>query len=178
MQTDKCHICESGKKVKAAFDSKVIPLINEAHKNCKNCSRDKFCSAEDTFPDKLKLQKARQLYQEPLQLWEEHVFSNKHQQEQFKLQQESLKSGDAILVVDYKENISMGESLIQLGQDFYNRPQRAFFGGVLLYKEQDTIKKHHFDIMSVRGQFRQEGWRRKTHFTLHVVQSSKIRSTT
>ncbi|EFA84023.1 hypothetical protein PPL_03096 [Heterostelium album PN500] len=59
-----------------------------------------------------------------------------------------LKSGECIILCDFKENISLGKSKVQVSHEFYQQPARTFFGMVLFYKQGDKLKIHYYDCLS------------------------------
>ena len=54
------------------------------------------------------------------------------------------------MVLDYKENLRLGQSLEEEGRTFFNRPHRTVFGAVLLYRETEgePLRVHYFDVVS------------------------------
>ncbi|EFA82843.1 hypothetical protein PPL_04538 [Heterostelium album PN500] len=59
-----------------------------------------------------------------------------------------LKAGECIILCDFKENISLGKSKVQVSHEFYQQPARTFFGMVLFYKQGDKLKIHYYDCLS------------------------------
>jgi|GEM_PF-5095479 len=78
-----------------------------------------------------------------------HLQMKVTQREFFKDTCDNLKTGEAVLVFDYKENVSLNITHTQLNQDFYCTPQRTMFGVVLAYvNKTGQLVKHYFDILS------------------------------
>ena len=78
-----------------------------------------------------------------------HLQMKSTQRNYFKDVCDALQKGEAVLVFDYKENISLNITHTQLNKDFYSTPQRTMFGVVLGYvNDEGEFVKHYFDIMS------------------------------
>ena len=78
-----------------------------------------------------------------------HLQMKVTQRDYFKDTCDNLKIGEAVIVFDYKENVSLNITHTQLNQDFYCTPQRTMFGVVLAYVNQTgELVKHYFDILS------------------------------
>ena len=67
----------------------------------------------------------------------------------FDKQKNELKQGEAILVIDFKENITLGKGPRELGQSWYKRERRTIFGMVLYLRLLNgEISKHHLNVVS------------------------------
>jgi hypothetical protein len=78
-----------------------------------------------------------------------HKLINKETKEQFQLLLDQLKVGQAILTIDFKENITLGRGPRELGQSWYSWERRTIFGMALLKWEMDgRISKWHFNLVS------------------------------
>lgn len=60
----------------------------------------------------------------------------------------NLKTGEAVIVMDFKENLRLNRAPEELGRDFYNAPQRGVFGIVVWYREGEDLVKQEVDIVS------------------------------
>jgi hypothetical protein len=61
-----------------------------------------------------------------------------------------LSEGELLLVMDFKENLALDCGIQEVNRQFYNKPQRSFFGLVACYrdKNEEPLKKSHFDFVS------------------------------
>jgi hypothetical protein len=66
-----------------------------------------------------------------------HKIINKETKEQFQLLVDGLKPGQGILIIDFKENITLGRGPRELGQSWYTRERRTIFGMAFLKREAD-----------------------------------------
>ncbi|KAL6067912.1 hypothetical protein QOT17_008598 [Balamuthia mandrillaris] len=89
------------------------------------------CKHQTSTSDKL------QTLQEEYQYFLTHLEHVEQQKKSFKEQKNKLQGIDqeAILVMDFKENIKLGISRDEEGCNFYSQPQRTIFGATLLYQE-------------------------------------------
>ena len=67
----------------------------------------------------------------------------------FKEMKDNVQRGEVIIVIDFKENISLNKTRISTNHNFYNKPQRTCFGAVLIYRNNEgKVANHYFDIFS------------------------------
>ncbi len=63
-----------------------------------------------------------------------------------------MREGEAVLVIDFKENITLGVSDEEASHDFYGRPQRTIFGAVLIWRSVSSVGKslsfRYYDVIS------------------------------
>lgn len=60
-----------------------------------------------------------------------------------------LEVGEGLLILDFKENIKLGLSMIQCSHEYYETPQRTLFGAVLFHKVSETKEvRVYFDVIS------------------------------
>lgn len=138
-RSDLCEICQKGKyigkKLKGSF-----------HSACVDCDLV-TCDISSQLTDQ-----NRQFYEsqtQRLKLYKDHQELVQHQRKSYKQQISDLLVDEAIIVMDFKENIKLQQSNEQIGKDFFNQPQRTLFGVALIYKDASgDIKKHFYDIFS------------------------------
>jgi hypothetical protein len=84
-------------------------------------------------------------------LYQQHQQRCAHQRNKFKdMTTRYLKENEneCVLIMDFKENISLNLEQVQVGRDFYGRPQRTCFGVVMMCYEEDELRKVQFDVFS------------------------------
>jgi hypothetical protein len=78
-----------------------------------------------------------------------HKLSNEKIKGAYQKQLSSLKAGEALLTIDFKENVTLGCGPRELGQSWYKRERRTIFGMILYRREASgTIIKHKYCIVS------------------------------
>jgi hypothetical protein len=78
-----------------------------------------------------------------------HNIINKKTKDQFQHLLDNLKTGQGILTIDFKENITLGRGLRELGQSWYPQERRIIFGMMLFKREADgSLSKWHFNLVS------------------------------
>ena len=93
-----------------------------------------------------------------------------HQRKTFNLQKESLKKGQVLLVLDFKENVKINQCPVdQISSEFYSSYQRTVFGIVMYYFDEDSlqIQKCFYDIFSDNTK----------HNSLFVIKASRLLNT-
>jgi hypothetical protein len=68
--------------------------------------------------------------------------------EDFYNDKKKLKTGEAVIVMDFKENLRLNRAPEELGRDFYNAPQRGVFGIVVWFRRGEDLVKQELDIVS------------------------------
>jgi hypothetical protein len=64
-------------------------------------------------------------------------------------QMENLKQGHAILVLDFKANITLGKGPVEDSGVFFRAPQRTIFGGAAFFVSEENVRyKVHFTVIS------------------------------
>jgi len=148
-KTDLCPDCHAGKRL----ETRYLKMMRQRHRNCshppieEDCNKCKLEIPHNKFPQKfwerLRLEKNRIL------AYRHHVQRFHHQREKFKKEEQDLKKGEVLLVMDFKENMSLKSAPEETGQDFYYKPQRSVFEVVAIFKGENGKKKHHyFDFFS------------------------------
>ena len=66
----------------------------------------------------------------------------------YKDQKENLKDGECVVVMDFKENVQMGGSSLEIDRDFYGKQPASVFGLVMFFKKDGKVKKVHHDFVS------------------------------
>lgn len=62
---------------------------------------------------------------------------------------ESLKAGQVIMVIDFKENLKLGSAPVEVGQDFYEKTSVSCLGcAVHVGKNDGACVTHYYDILS------------------------------
>jgi hypothetical protein len=117
-KTDMCHIC-----------AKLPQLGKELNRNDINDTRQAEILEEISEIKEHRLQKERQ-------------------RAQFKKDKTSLKEGEALIEMDFKENVHLGDGPVQLGRDFYQTPHRAVFGVVMWYVDNGQLVRQDIDYIS------------------------------
>jgi hypothetical protein len=125
--TDMCGVCKSGKLASSQLE-KLKAIIN---------------------PTQVQLDLIQEL-QPAVDAYNAHRDLNQQRKIDFKRVKHDLKVGEAILISDFKENVSLNRGEEELGSHFFNRPQRSVFCVVLLYKRIDGGEVHQmtFDFVS------------------------------
>ena len=137
-QTDKCELCELGKM----------------HKRRAECMEGKLDQLRDQKKRRIgggdqsnidheikKIRKNLKKLQEQLDFYNHHVEANTTQREEFKKQRKNLGNGACQVVIDFKENISIGGGSVETGRDFYNKSNKTVLGMVVYYKSNKKIEK-------------------------------------
>ena len=165
--TDLCEICQNGKKAQRQLDTKLssIHLHCASHSVpspvCASVTDNSLsvpgklsdscvtgtCTLELELEDSVKVILC-QLRNTVLHV-QLHQENNKHQQHQFKLNKKKLKQGEAIGVIDFKENLHLNIEAEETGYNYYTKPQRSFFSLCIYYLDQDgNIQTKFFDCIS------------------------------
>jgi hypothetical protein len=134
-KTDMCEICQKGKEatqqlVEAAErESKRVRLNNPA--------------APDT--DNSDLEAAR----ENVRLYHVHQQVAQFQREHYDTSRKQLKDGQALILMDFKENLKLGSGPVEVGQDFYQKTQVTCLGfAVHIGHTNKPCTTHYFDVLS------------------------------
>ena len=155
-QTDMCEYCVHGKGAYQSYKK----ILKDIHKNCQksNCQISINCTAEEILSDRFNLCTQQKLMmnknnfielKERVQNYVCHLKRRATQQTAYKTAVSNLKSSECLLVIDFKENISLNLASIEIGSDFYSKPQVSVFGVVAVYKDSNNIKRYfYFDIFS------------------------------
>lgn len=78
-----------------------------------------------------------------------HKLSNEQIKIAFNKQVAGLIPGTALLMYDFKENVSLGVGPRELGQSWYSKERRTIFGLVVLTKTPEgQVHKLHFNVVS------------------------------
>ena len=91
---------------------------------------------------------ARQEIELDIQRSRHHRDKKDARREDFINDKQALKSGEVIIVMDFKENLRLNRGPDELGRDFYNAPQRAVFGFVVWFRRGEDLVKQEVDIVS------------------------------
>lgn len=83
-----------------------------------------------------------------MDLYDKHFKRQEVQRGKFSEMRKFLLPNDCMIVFDFKQNLSLGGTLVQYGRDFYNRPSRTCFGVVIIYRRHGQEKKIYFDLFS------------------------------
>jgi hypothetical protein len=121
-ETDKCPVCEQGKSYKRSLE-----------KLLQNPEGD--CSKITTLVSELKV----------VQI---HQNLKTKQSAAFKKQKESLKEHEAIMILDFKENLKLGGGPVEVSSVFYSKVQRTVFTIALITKSLNREQYHYFDFVS------------------------------
>lgn len=118
-ETDKCNICTSFKNLqKKEEDFRKNGLI---------------------IPNKLK---------EEIKSIKNHKKFQVHQKNQYNQDVKDLKENDAILILDFKENIKVGGGPVETSQSFYDRTPVSILGFALVTKPNNKINYEYHDFLS------------------------------
>lgn len=67
----------------------------------------------------------------------------------FNNQKESLQKGEALIVMDFKENVSLGKAQKETSRNFYDTPHRSVFCIAVIHKsEENETRISYFDYIS------------------------------
>ena len=69
-----------------------------------------------------------------------------HSTKVYKAQQENLKPGEVLVVLDFKENLQVGSGPIEVGNDYYSKTQVSCLGFAVYIGGNTTT--HYFDCIS------------------------------
>ena len=61
---------------------------------------------------------------------------------------ENLKDNECIIIMDFKQNLTLGMGPIQTSNDYYNKEMVSCLGFLIIYKENDLIKRKYVDYFS------------------------------
>ena len=133
-KTDMCPLCAKGKEIQATI--KKLEAKTERDEN----------------DDNLLLQ-----LKDELELINDHVKLEKKIRKEYNNQKEQLRNGEAIIIMDFKENMSLGSGAVETARDFYNTPHRSIFTIAVYTREgndnerlctRDGLKIHYFTFAS------------------------------
>lgn len=125
--TDLCAICKEGK----VLENRLKSLLAKSSRT----------SEEETYLKELK---------ENVKLYHQHRDLEETIRNIYRECKNNLKVGDAIIIMDFKENVALGKSQQETNRDFYDTPQRSIFCIAVLYKTHASSKVHtkYFDFIS------------------------------
>ena len=83
-----------------------------------------------------------------LQDYKFHIDIKDKRAADFKAQLENLQEGQAVIVMDFKANITLGRGAEEDSHVFFNAPQRTIFGVVAYFRKGDNKYKVWFPIIS------------------------------
>lgn len=118
-ETDKCNICNPLKKLqKKEDDYRKDGLV---------------------VPEKLKSE---------IKVIKNHKKFQEHQKNQYDKDVNDLKQDDAIIVLDFKENIKVGGGPIETSQCFYDKTPVSVLGFALITKKDNIVNYEYHDFLS------------------------------
>jgi hypothetical protein len=156
-KTDMCNTCYKAKQTQRALRR----LLRGAHTAClkkaNTSALPDACLAgtcegaierEQALPEDHRVLVTQM--RDQIRDWQEHLKARHLQREAFNKEIESLAPGKGLLVIDFKENVALGQSAEETSHCFYNRPQRTLFGAVLAYYNSSTsrVEFRYFDVVS------------------------------
>ena len=112
--TDLCPICVEGKRIRA--------LKNNLERRL-NLSDEEIKQLNDITAN--------------LQAIDRHIELERTLRAEFNKQKTSLRKGDAVLVMDFKENMGLGKGQQESSRNFYNSPHRSVFT-IAVYTKDDS----------------------------------------
>ena len=125
------------------FNRKAEVLAENFEKNVSECMVDHQTLHSDDCVKMRKLLRARPALKA-------HKYSSKRQQASFQRAIETLTAGKCLIVMDFKENLSLGQGPVELSSHFRNRPQRQLLGAAVLFVDEDgCLKKRYVSFLSV-----------------------------
>lgn len=144
-KTDMCHICAElprlERQLKAEQDLPKPGTLSE----------DEISELLEPgqTPQDIRYQNAEKIQDLNLKIItiKKHREFKDEQRQQFKNDKLQLAEGDALLVMDFKENIRLGSGPIQLGHDWYGSPLRAVFSIVVWFVKDGKLTRQ--DIVFV-----------------------------
>ena len=125
--TDLCSICKEGK----LLENRLKSLLAKTTRT----------SEEEQHLEELK---------ENVELYRQHRALEETIRNQYRDTKKNLKIGQAILVMDFKENVALGKAQQESNRDFYDTPQRSIFCIAVMYKSYTSsqVKTKYFDFVS------------------------------
>ena len=120
-ETDKCPYCELGKQYKKSLEN-LLPKPKENSVAIHKLVEDLKCI-------------------------QNHQDLHSKQTVAFKTQKKDLLSNQGLLIIDFKENLKLGGSPIEVSSVFYSKVQRSVFTAVLITKQNSEKKIHYFDFV-------------------------------
>ena len=82
-------------------------------------------------------------------LYNTHKRIAQHQRNAFKQEKTNLKPGQALVVMDFKENLTVGSGPVEVGQDFYSKSQVSCLGAAIYHTTSEgETKTHYMDFLS------------------------------
>jgi hypothetical protein len=94
------------------------------------------------------LEKAKLLLQAAVSDLERHKSRAAEQRAKYKAAIANVTKTQVVIVMDYKENIKYGMHACATGTEYFEQQARTILGFTVFYREDDNIKKEHFDIIS------------------------------
>lgn len=126
---DMCEICVRGEEVVRESDKRARLRVEEAEG-----------SGSSDFDKTI---------EENKKIFEAHKCVVDSQREEFKKQKQMVKPGEALVIIDFKENLKLGSGPVEVGNDFYSKSQVTCLGfAVYLCSEDGSIVTHYFDFIS------------------------------
>jgi hypothetical protein len=156
-KTDMCNTCYKAKQTLRALRRLLRGAHTECLKKANTSALPDACLAgtcEGATERELALPEDHRVLvtqmRDQIRDWQEHLKARHLQREAFNKELESLAPGKGLLVVDFKENVSLGRSAEETSHSFYHRPQRTLFGAVLAYYNSATsrVEFRYFDVVS------------------------------
>ncbi len=125
--TDLCSICKEGK----LLENRLKSLLAKATRT----------SEEEQHLAELK---------QNVELYQQHRKLEETIRNQYRESKKNLKLGEAMLVMDFKENVALGKGQQETNRDFYDTPQRSIFCIAVMYKSHTSsqVKTKYFDFVS------------------------------
>jgi len=126
-------VCNYGKELEEEL--RELCLKNQEH-------------PEGAWPSPNEMQRATYLREE-IMYYNEHKEKAQLQREAHNRHRLSLGQGEAMLVCDFKENLKLNQSRVQVSCSYYEQPARTLFEAVLHFRDADgNIQTRYFDIIS------------------------------
>ena len=125
--TDACVICHRGKELEQK--------LNTIEKRFSKTGDESLLKEIDTM-------------KEEISLIEDHRALEKKIRTIYNHQKASLKNGEALVVMDFKENMKLGRGCVETSRAFYDTPQRSVFTIALYSKKEGKTKLIYFTFVS------------------------------
>ena len=123
-KTDLCSLCENGKELEAQLNKK----------------RKKSLSLSETEATEVK---------ENEEIFQVHRHAKDEQNAAFQRKLDTLEAGEAVIVMDFKENLRINKGPKETGSNFFHSTQVTVLGSVVYVRGNDgKTKKQHINILS------------------------------
>ena len=146
--TDLCPLCEQLKRNTSSLKKRINEL--KLHPNCEIISDD--CIFDKCGQTIFNLEKKDEIIEElrnNILLLNRHKELKVYQKNHYDSTVKNLRENEVILIIDFKQNISLNQTDRQISVDWYNNKAATLLGVVLLKLDQNKkLERKYFSLVS------------------------------